>query len=117
HPAASQVHTCSWIEVQAVGHPGMVAALRSRWRLGLGECAAMALAMELSSDWLVLDDEAARRVAHGYGLPVTGTVGVILAARERGVIPAVRPVLDALRKGGARISDRLYAEALKRAGE
>jgi predicted nucleic acid-binding protein len=51
------------------------------------------------------------------GLPVTGTLGVLLAAKDQGILPKVRDVLDALRAAGFRVSDALIQEILRRAGE
>ncbi len=59
----------------------------------------------------------ARRVARQMGLKVIGTVGVILRAKQKGVIAAIRPVLIALGERGFRMAPALYGEALRLAGE
>ena len=66
---------------------------------------------------IILDDRKAREVAQRLGVPVTGTVGLLLKAKQEGVISAVRPLLDALDANQFRIGDALRVEALRIAGE
>lgn len=56
-------------------------------------------------------------MAKRFGIPVTGTVGLLLKAKEEGVITAVRPLLDALDANQFRIGEALRTEALRLAGE
>jgi predicted nucleic acid-binding protein len=65
-----------------------------------GEAAAIALARQLNSPLLILDDMAGRRLAKRLGLTITGTVGVVLAAAERGFIVDPFALLEALRTQG-----------------
>ena len=51
------------------------------------------------------------------GIPQTGTVGILLLAKRRGLVSAVRPLLDQLTARGIRLSPRLYDEACRLAGE
>lgn len=76
--------TLSWVVVETV--PG-AAILPMVTALGDGERAAIALAAARTSDLLILDDALARRHAHLLGLPVTGTLGVLLRARPRASFP------------------------------
>lgn len=66
---------------------------------------------------VILDDKKARRVARQAGLTVIGTLGVLLRAKRRGVVPTVGPPLTALQKAGFRMTRALYDEALRLAGE
>lgn len=84
--------------------------------LDTGEAAAIALALQLDAI-LVIDERAGRRAAEARGLTVTGTIGLLLKAKERGLIPAVRPVLDSMIASGLRISPGLREEALRTTGE
>jgi predicted nucleic acid-binding protein len=95
--------------------PALVQALRLQ--LGPGEAEAIGLAVEIGASRLILDDRRARRVASGFQVPITGTVGVVLRAEQAGLIPLARPVLDALRAAGFRLADPLYQQALQLAGE
>lgn len=51
------------------------------------------------------------------GIPVRGTLGLVLAAKQRGDIPAARPILEKLRQSGMYLSDRVVNEALALVGE
>jgi predicted nucleic acid-binding protein len=92
----------------------MVAALRLV--VDAGESEAIVLAYETRTR-IILDDRKAREAARRLGIPVTGTVGLLLKAKEAGVVPAIRPLLDALDANQFRIGDALRAEALRLAGE
>jgi hypothetical protein len=85
--------------------------------LGSGEREAIALALHVGVDWIVLDDEAGRRVAATLGLPVIGTLGVVLLAKQEGVIDAVRPLVDALTAVNFHLSPQLVARMLRDADE
>jgi uncharacterized protein len=76
--------------------------------LGPGEREAIALALEIAADLVVLDDQVGRRLARARGLQVTGTVGVLVEARSRGLLPALRPELDRLRDAGLWLADAFY---------
>ncbi|HVG22421.1 MAG TPA: DUF3368 domain-containing protein, partial [Blastocatellia bacterium] len=65
----------------------------------------------------IIDDLAGRRCAGVFGIPVRGTLGLILMAKRRGNIPAARPVLESLRQSGMYLSDRVLDEALALIGE
>jgi len=103
-----------WIEVRTPSDSGMVAALRLV--VDPGESEAIALAYE-SSCRIILDDRKAREAARHLGIAVTGTVGLLLKAKEGGMIPTVLPLLDALDSNGFRISGAIRKEALRLAGE
>jgi hypothetical protein len=57
--------------------------------LGAGESEAMALALVLHADRVLLDELAGRKLALRLGVPVIGSVGVLLAAKRKSLIPAV----------------------------
>ena len=69
----------------------------------------------------VIDDARARRVARRHNVTLTGTLGVLLAAKHAGLVPEVGPLVEALRKdeglGGFRLSDALVRRVLEDAGE
>nr|HPO09123.1 DUF3368 domain-containing protein [bacterium] len=66
------------------------------WDLGKGESSVLAWAYENPGTIAVLDDLAARRCAASLGIPVAGTLGLVLIAKKRGQIPLARPVLERL---------------------
>jgi predicted nucleic acid-binding protein len=65
----------------------------------------------------ILDDLAGRRCAQKLGIPVRGTLGLVLAAKQQGQIVAARPIIEKLRQTGMYLSDRVINEALKLVGE
>jgi uncharacterized protein len=85
--------------------------------LDRGESEAIALAEQAQPLWIILDDLAARYVAEAMGLPVIGTLGVLLQAKEAGYIAQVKPLLDMLREQGLYLTEALYARVLAIAGE
>lgn len=113
HPAALLAPSLAWLEVRAVGDVQRIRALQQNFNLDLGESAAIALAEELNADQLLIDERAGRFVAAAQQLQIIGTVGILLLAKQRGLIESVKVVLDGLIASGMRISDRLYAQAVK----
>jgi predicted nucleic acid-binding protein len=82
-----------------------------------GEREAIALALHVSANVIILDDLDGRRRAAQRGLDVIGSAGILLKARRLGFIDAVRPELDAMLANGLYVSARLYHEILEAAGE
>lgn len=71
----------------------------SEWSLGKGESAVLALALDRRAT-AILDDAAARRAAKALGVRVTGTFGVIVRAKRRGLIEAAKPLVRAVLEAG-----------------
>ena len=76
--------------------------------LGRGEREAIALALETAADLVILDDQQGRHYARTRGLTVTGTLGVLVEARARGFLRALRPELERLRAAGMWITEAWY---------
>lgn len=86
--------------------------------LDLGEAAVIQAAREHGITGVLINERRARRVASPvYGLSVRGTCAVLLEARNRQLIPKVRPALEAMLAGGYFIGPQLKAECLRLAGE
>lgn len=85
--------------------------------LGQGELEAMALYKKLHADRLLLDDARARRVARLNGIQTTGSLGVLLLAKEQGLVAAVRPLVETIQAAGIRFSNELVREVLRLASE
>ena len=114
------LHECGaslpqWIHVRAIRNEGMARMLRLD--LGAGESEAIVLASETSAARLILDDKKARRIAQQLSLPITGTLAVLLRAKQHGLIPNVSDVLDDLAAAHFRISNAFVQDTLRRAGE
>ena len=104
----------SWIEILA---PRQALPTPYSVKLGDGEKEAIALALELKPEHLIVDDDGARRFAVRHAIPVIGTAGVLGLAKVAGIIDELRPHLDALRASGFRLSDAIYNALLAQAGE
>lgn len=85
--------------------------------LGRGELEAMALCKRLEADRLLVDDRRARGIARVNGITVIGSVGVLLAAKDQGLVLAIRPLLETIRSAGIRLGEPVIKEALRLAGE
>jgi predicted nucleic acid-binding protein len=82
-----------------------------------GEEAVLTLALASIDCEVVLDDLAGRRCAEAHGIPLIGTLGVVILAKRIGRIAAARPVIEELRRAGLRAGDDVVANALNRANE
>ena len=87
------------------------------WSLGAGETAVLALALERLPCTALLDDASARSCARTLGVPVLGTLGVVLRAKKAGLIAGAAHVMAALRKSGLHLDDTVIRLALGRVGE
>ena len=81
-------------------------------QVDLGEASAIALAKEIEHSLLIIDELRGRKLAHKLGLKFTGSLGVIHKAKEMGVIPLIRPVLDKINATNFRISEKILSELL-----
>jgi predicted nucleic acid-binding protein len=87
------------------------------WDLGKGETAVISRALGEPGAVGVLDDRAARDCAQLFGAGVKGTVGVLLLAKQAGLITAVRPEIQGLLRAGALLDGAVVREALNLASE
>lgn len=95
-----------WVRVLPV--PADIRQIARIEGLGPGEAEAIRLALQLSPDRLLLDDGQGRRVAKALNLRVTGVLGLLVTARESGLIQSIRPEVDSLIARGFHVSDWLY---------
>jgi predicted nucleic acid-binding protein len=84
--------------------------------LDAGESAAIGLALQRSAAVLI-DEKLGRRIAANLGVAVIGSAGVLLAAKRRGLVEAVGPIIDAFTENGYRFSPDLVHAVRVRAGE
>ena len=67
---------------------------------------------------ILLDEKNARKVARRLNLPILGTVGILIWAKQTGLIPNLKEQLDNLQTVGKfRLSQLVYQDALKKVGE
>jgi predicted nucleic acid-binding protein len=79
-----------------------------------GEAEAIALAVELKADYLLMDETTGREIAENYGIKVTGILGVLIKAKEDGLIAEVKFYLERLvNDAGFWLSPKLIEKILK----
>lgn len=110
---AAEIQKASWIEARAVvSVPPQLLQLLDR-----GEAEVILLAEQINADEVVLDERAARAVALSRGLHVVGTAGLLVRAKDRQLIPTIRPLIERMRIQGIRYRDRFVVELLRQVGE
>jgi predicted nucleic acid-binding protein len=85
--------------------------------LDRGEAEAIVLARELKADWVLMDEKKGRRKLSQFGINRVGTLGILLKAKQQGLIQHVRPEIDRLQSVAFRMSPDVVYEILKAAGE
>jgi uncharacterized protein len=105
-----------WLEIQAPTNLQLLYTLSQT--LDPGEAEAIALAVELSANRLLIDERLGRNVAASCGLKLRGLLGILINARQQGLIPVLKPILDRLiDQAGFRVSQSLYDRTLQEVGE
>lgn len=105
-----------WLRVEDVASRPFVEVLRRE--LDAGEAEALVLAVERGGSRVLLDEQEARRVARTLGLPVTGTLGILMTACRGGRLPSLRAAMRRLREeAGFWIAQALEADLLAQVGE
>ncbi len=108
------LRSLGWVTLRT---PASSPALPLAADLGKGESAVLALALESNDPLVILDDGLGRRVAELLRIPLTGTLGILLDAKEARMIAALNPMLDQLDSLRFRLSAATRAAVLRLAGE
>jgi len=112
--ALPELRTLRWMEVRRVSGLSVLPLVSD---LGAGEREVLALALETENPLVVLDDALARRVARRLELTMTGTLGLLLKAKQTGRIARLEPFLDRLESLNFRLDRETRSSTLKLAGE
>lgn len=108
--------SCAWLKVCAPEDQGAVRFLNDS--LDLGESEAIVLAKELGAEILLIDERLGTAKARELGVETIGLLGVLVRAKELGIIPRLKPVLVELRDiAGFWMSEALISRVLKSVGE
>lgn len=113
--AKQEVSEATWIKIVQVHDRLAVDVLLDE--LDPGEAETIVLARELNADWVVMDERKGRRKLTQLGLNKIGTLGLLLKAKQLGLIPSVRADVKQLRQHGFSISQSVVDAVLKQAGE
>ena len=101
----------SWVTVRNDYDKNTYQKLRKTF--GPGESSCIALAQKEDDPLLIIDDKRAKRVAQEIGIECMGSIGVLIVAKRKGVITAIRPIIDEIAKTDFRISERIIRIALE----
>lgn len=104
-----------WVEIIEVKDKSKQLLLELQ--IDKGESSALALALEIPESTIILDDLKARKVADKLALTYTGTIGVIVKAKLKGIVPSIQPIIHKIKQTDFRISDEIELEALRQANE
>ena len=112
---ALQVENCAFIRRVKVGNIDSVRLLQRAVGIDKGESEAIVYTDECHADLLLVDEAKARQVAKQMGLKIMGTIGILLAAYEKGIIQKedMLECIDVMRKTGRHISESLYQQLMK----
>ena len=114
--SAQAIKKIHWLAICPVKNRQIVESLLLD--LDAGEAEAIALSVEMKASHLLLDERRGRNIAQRFGLKFIGLMGVLIEAKRKGHVPAVKPVLDDLMvKAGFWVDNRLYVRVLLEAGE
>lgn len=112
----SIIEETGWIFIEKPHNERFVKILEDT--LDPGEAAAIVLALELKSDFLVMDERKGRAKAEEMGLQIIGVLGILLIAKQKGLIESVKHLTDQLiDKAEFFIKPKLYQHILNLAGE
>lgn len=110
------IQSLEWIETREVKDQPLAVTLQTE--VDRGEAEAIALAVQIEADILLLDERRGRAIASRLGFHFIGLLGVLVEAKHKKYIPKVKPLLDELMvQAGFWVSDRLYNRVLQASGE
>jgi predicted nucleic acid-binding protein len=112
---SEEIKTAKYLKVEKVADSKVVELFLGY--LGRGEAEALTLSKEKEADIILIDEKKARKVARRAGFEVVGVLGLLLAAKNMALIPAVKPFIEELNKQGFRLSKKVTERVLKEAGE
>ncbi|WPD20922.1 MAG: DUF3368 domain-containing protein [Candidatus Electrothrix scaldis] len=86
-------------------------------QLDVGEAETIILAKEIHADFVIIDENIGYRIAKNSNLQVIRTLSILLKAKEKGVIPAIKPLLDEMIAKGRWYSKNVYETCLRKCNE
>jgi predicted nucleic acid-binding protein len=105
----------NWIKIEKAKSSHMKTVLNME--LDLGEASSIALALEKENSLLLIDEKKGRKIAGSLGVSILGTLGILVKAKQMGVISSLKNELNKLIKSGFYISEELIISMLKLVNE
>ncbi|ELR97738.1 DUF3368 domain-containing protein [Gloeocapsa sp. PCC 73106] len=109
-----QLKQNSWLQITPIEN---IPSIIQNWDLGQGESEVLAYSYLNQRPECIIDDLAGRRCAIALKIPVRGTLGIVLLAKQKGEISKAKPIIQELRKTGMYLSDAVISKALSLVGE
>ena len=85
--------------------------------LDKGEASAIALSLDIDNPIIIIDDLKGRKIADKLNIRYSGTFGLILRAKQEGIIKSVEPILEKIKNTNFRFSEQLFKTIAEQAGE
>lgn len=104
-----------WIIIRQVTNKKQYLELAKN--LGKGEASSITLALEFEESLLIIDERKGRKVAEEMKIEILGSLGVLIKAKEKGVIKSVKEILNLIGRTNFRITDSIKEKVLTKAGE
>lgn len=104
----------SWIQIinpKSNLHKGLLGFLDA------GEATSISLATEHKDCLLIIDELKGRRIAKEFGIEISGSLGVLIAAKNKGILKKVKPLLEKIKQTNFRLSDKLIQVVLNHVDE
>ncbi len=114
-PGSQVISEAGWIEIKPINEKTQVNFLMASLEKGKAE--VLALAKEINADLILLDEEKARKSAVIAGFEVMGLLGLLIVAKNLGLLKEIRSSIQELKRKRFRISDKILVEALRKVGE
>ena len=113
-PYYQDLSVMDWVEVHEIKNPDSRAYFID---VDDGEAEVLILAKEMNADLVIMDEIMGRRYAKQLKFNITGTIGVLLKAKEKGLIKSIRNLMAELIEKGTWLNPKLISKALKIANE
>lgn len=114
-PFYTDLKAYDWIEIKKIENETM--SIHLKMFLDDGEAEALTLAEELKSDLILLDERLARNYAKTNGFMCKGTFGILLTAKDMGLVNAIKPLIEKAKENGIHMGNKLIQQILTEANE
>ncbi|WP_240469795.1 DUF3368 domain-containing protein [Cyclobacterium sp. SYSU L10401] len=82
-----------------------------------GEASSIGLAASFDNALLIIDEGKGRKVAKELGISITGSLGILILAKKKRLVPLIKPIIEKIQKTNFRLSEALIEKVLELAEE